>query len=178
MNLLARFVNKLRKTFTETSADAGFSRPVLPRIRKAVRCILHSVYDLSIDAGIFLLLKVLVARAVIPSEPCQNSLRLLISEMMRFLPRTPLPYRRSHVCSHMPFDDSASLVWSFALTTILPGLLAAEAGLSSQEMQDFSIWICWKFYKETAELLMKAKNERMKSDENHRTALRLHLRMI
>ena len=51
-----------------------------------------------------------------------------------------------------------SFAWIYAVSVFQPKFIMAETGLSRQELQDFSTWICSEFFQKTADLLKKAKN--------------------
>ncbi|CAF9941220.1 MAG: hypothetical protein ALECFALPRED_009032 [Alectoria fallacina] len=87
---------------------------------------------------------------------------------MPFLSRKKLFFSRKKLRVYggmtlKPQDQDPSFAWVYAATILHPQLIGALAGLSFQEVQDFSIWICNEFYERTAALLKKARNEKMDS---------------
>lgn len=93
----------------------------------------------------------------------------------------PPPFRKP-LCPHNTSSHSQNKIPSFACVfaaTILQQMFVAQrAGLSSQEIQEFSVWICGEFFKRTADLLKKARNPKMNNMKEIWDTLKENLSII
>jgi len=133
------------------------SNEIEKRVGKAAGTFLQMVECFTIEAGISDLLAFQTYRALVKSRnlgswPAHPS--FLIWMMLR-LPRGPL---RPRATCRSSMSKDPSFAWIYAVSVFQPEFIMAETGLSRQELQDFSTWICSEFFQKTADLLKKAKN--------------------
>jgi len=124
------------------------------RVGKAAGAFLQMVECFTIEAGISDLLECQLHRLCHAIITKSGSLPPPFF-WMYWLPSGPL---RPRATCRSSMSKDPSFAWVYAVSVFQPEFLMAETGLSRQEIQDFSIWICSEFFQKTADLLKKAKN--------------------
>ena len=134
-----------------------------------------SVEDMSIDAGISRLLGFQIYRLDLALRPSRTTLAPPLFWMKRLLSRKPIRLGTTNPPMEI---EPPSLAWMFLGTVVLSETIERLSDINFEDIQHFTVWICDKFYKTTAELLKKMRNAKMDSVEEDWATLNENLTAI
>lgn len=132
---------------------------------------------MSLEAGISQIVTFQLYRHFIAEQPFPTTFIPPLFFMRHFLSRRPLDPRKLRP-QKGPIayqKKNPSFAWIFAVTILRPEDLAVMTGFNSQEIQEFSVWICSEFFKRTSNLLEKAKKEKLDRSNEDWATLNEHL---
>jgi hypothetical protein len=127
---------------------------------------------LDLDAGISRVIMFQAFRWIMSAFT--KGMRPAIFWMMRGVSRNPLRPRVVRSGLHM----KSTFAWTFASTIFHAKFILRKAGMSIQEMIDFSVWICSEFYSRTFDLIEAAKKGHFSSDNQTWEDLNEHLTVL